>query len=81
MRCVCCNNILTPYESSFKSTNSGQYIDMCTKCFSFVRDDVDVTVNRTLEHEDGTDFANYIDSDEDSSYDNYYDTEDYDEEH
>lgn len=67
MRCLCCNAILTPYESSFKSSMSGEYVDMCTKCFNFVRDDIDVIVNRELEHEDGTDVANYID-DEDSTY-------------
>lgn len=84
MRCICCNVVLTPYESSFKNSSTGDYMDMCTKCFSFVRDDIDVTVNRELEHEDGTDVANYIDSNEDSWYDNNNNSknsnEDYDDE-
>jgi len=73
MRCVACNNILTPFESTFKSSTSGEFLDLCTKCYKFIKEDVPVVVNNTLEHEDGTEVANYIDNEEENKLDNYCD--------
>ena len=39
MRCVACNCLLTPKESKLKFT-SGSYVDLCTKCFSTISEDV-----------------------------------------
>jgi len=31
-RCACCNIILSDYELSLRSSNTGQFLDMCTTC-------------------------------------------------
>lgn len=59
-RCDCCDCILTPYELSVRSVNSGQYMMMCYACLRFVRDDVAVVGDRSLQHDDvGTENALY----------------------
>ena len=40
MRCYCCNVILTPQESTRKFT-SGDFVDMCNKCFGTIEEDVE----------------------------------------
>lgn len=50
MRCICCNKLLTDFESSRKSLNTGEYLDMCTDCYKHIRDDVDVIENNNLLH-------------------------------
>ena len=32
MRCYCCNRNLSDYESTIKSVNTGNFLDMCMKC-------------------------------------------------
>lgn len=36
MRCVCCNKMLNDVESTRKHADTGEYLDMCNKCLSFV---------------------------------------------
>ena len=82
-RCDCCDCILTPYELSVRSVNSGEYMMMCYACLRFVRDDVAVIGDRTLIHDDGgTEVALYnnnIESLQDNNYNerNSNDTEEY----
>ena len=33
MRCYCCDRELNEFESTRKSAVSGDYLDMCNKCF------------------------------------------------
>ena len=33
MRCLSCNNALNDYESVRKSRVTGEYMDLCNKCF------------------------------------------------
>lgn len=40
MRCYCCNNLLTDYESTIKSVNTNDFLDMCLKCLKTVKEDV-----------------------------------------
>ena len=40
MRCSCCNNLLTDYESTIKSVNTNQFLDMCLTCLKTVKDDI-----------------------------------------
>ena len=40
MRCYCCDKALSDFESTRKSVTSGEYLDMCNKCYSTVRDDL-----------------------------------------
>lgn len=32
MRCTCCDNELSDYESSLKSERTGEYLDTCLVC-------------------------------------------------
>ena len=40
MRCQCCDKNLNDYESTRKSVSSGEYLDMCNKCYSSISDDL-----------------------------------------
>jgi hypothetical protein len=40
MRCICCDKNLNDYESTRKSVSTGEYLDMCNKCYSTVSDDL-----------------------------------------
>ena len=40
MRCQCCDKNLNDYESTRKSVSTGEYLDMCNKCYSTVSDDL-----------------------------------------
>lgn len=33
MRCVCCDKMLNDFESTRKSIRTGEYLDMCNKCY------------------------------------------------
>lgn len=46
MRCCCCNVVLNDFESTRKSAATGDYLDMCNKCYGFVEKDIP-TVGRT----------------------------------
>ena len=36
MRCAACDCELTSFESTRKSTVTGEYVDLCAGCFSYV---------------------------------------------
>ena len=36
MRCIACNKNLSDFESTRKSTITGEYIDLCNGCYSGV---------------------------------------------
>lgn len=40
MRCYCCDKILSDFESTRKSVVSGDYLDMCNKCYSTIKEDL-----------------------------------------
>jgi hypothetical protein len=42
MRCLSCNNALSNRESVRKSIATGEMIDLCDNCFSYISDDVPV---------------------------------------
>ena len=45
MRCAACNVILNNQEATRKFANSGQFVDLCNKCFNTIADDVQYTEN------------------------------------
>ena len=45
MRCVACNKNLSDFESTRKSAESGEYLDMCNDCFFYTEDDI-ATIDR-----------------------------------
>lgn len=52
MRCLSCDCELNDFESTRKHKVTGEYIDMCTRCFKTVLDvqPIPVKVNRKLMH-------------------------------
>lgn len=46
MRCSCCNRILSDYEATRRHATTGEFLDICNKCFkdlgipSTVREDL-----------------------------------------
>lgn len=40
MRCYCCDKNLSDFESTRKSVTTGEYLDMCNKCYSTIKDDL-----------------------------------------
>ena len=40
MRCYCCDKILSDFESTRKSVMTGNYLDMCNKCYSTIKDEL-----------------------------------------
>ena len=57
MRCICCNVMLTSFESTMREVNSNRYVDMCELCYSYIKDDVPVFVREDLRSETGMDIA------------------------
>ena len=52
MRCYCCNKALSDYEATRKSVQTGQFLDMCNKCYGSISSEV-LSIERTdLRHED-----------------------------
>jgi len=49
MHCSCCDRLLNDFESTRKSHTTGEYLDMCNKCFAEVADAMDVEVRTDLE--------------------------------
>lgn len=43
MRCRACDRRLNDYESTRKSSNTGDYIDLCNRCFATISDDIATT--------------------------------------
>jgi len=40
MRCYCCDKILSDFESTRKSVTTGDYLDMCNKCYATIKDEL-----------------------------------------
>jgi hypothetical protein len=40
MRCKACNTELNDFESTRKSSTTGEFIDLCNACYNSVRNDV-----------------------------------------
>lgn len=40
MRCYCCNKMLSDFEATRKSVNTGEYLDMCNKCYATIKDEL-----------------------------------------
>ena len=62
MRCYCCNNILTPYESTMRNVVTREFLDVCLKCLKTI--DIPAIGNPKLhdENEAGTEIADYIEN-------------------
>ena len=61
MRCRCCDKKLSEFEATRKSINTGEYLDMCNRCYSTISKEV-------LTYERG-DLK--VDNDSEEAYDSY----------
>ena len=52
MRCYCCNKALSDYEATRKSVTTGNFLDMCNKCYGSVSGDILAMERTDLRHED-----------------------------
>jgi hypothetical protein len=66
MRCQCCDKNLNDYESTRKSVSTGEYLDMCNKCYSTISDDLLSEVRYDLY--DGNEEDEYEEGDYDEEY-------------
>lgn len=74
MKCCCCDRLLSDYESTRKSKTTGEYLDMCNKCHSTIKDVVPTieSVDHNYE-EDADDCVNYNLIDQDDTFDGEWD--------
>lgn len=71
MRCYCCNTLLTDYESTIKSVNNNDYLDMCLKCLKTIKTDINYKDRiDLLSSNDVDDLDLYLDND-------YYNLDEY----
>ena len=68
MRCQCCDKNLNDYESTRKSVSTGEYLDMCNKCYSTISDDLLSEVRYDLYDGNEDDEYEEGDYDEESYY-------------
>jgi hypothetical protein len=55
MRCLSCNCNLSDYESTRKNAFTGEYIDLCNRCFSSISNDMHTIERADLEHSEEKD--------------------------
>lgn len=46
MRCLSCNWILSDFEATRKAAFSGEFVDLCNRCYDTIREDL-LTIERT----------------------------------
>lgn len=52
MRCYCCNRALSDYEATRRSVTTGNFLDMCNKCYGSISGEVLAIERPDLKHED-----------------------------
>lgn len=52
MHCSCCDRLLNDYESTRKSKTTGEYLDICNKCYTSIAYDVPSVARDNLEPND-----------------------------
>ena len=61
MRCLACNKALNDFESTRKSSTTGEYIDLCNHCFHNVEQDIESVVREDLRDEESYEDDNELD--------------------
>jgi hypothetical protein len=57
MRCLACDTNLSDFESTRKHHETGEFIDLCNKCFSTIQNEVnDIEEREDLRHVDDEDY-------------------------
>lgn len=52
MRCLACDALLTDFEATRKSKESGMFIDLCNLCYREVHSDINAIERPDLLHEE-----------------------------
>lgn len=60
MRCKACDTLLTDYESTRKSIQTGEFLDLCNHCYTYIKEDVYV-----IDNPDNLNITDVVDFDED----------------
>lgn len=73
MRCYCCDKILSDFESTRKSVNTGDYLDMCNKCYATIKDELHAEERYDLFDGDETELEDesFLSNDLDFGVDNH----------
>ena len=62
MRCVACDRNLSDFESTRKSRETNEYLDLCNKCFNEIQNDLDEIQEREdLRHDEDTEYSEDLD--------------------
>lgn len=78
MRCRCCDKRLSDFEATRKHINTGEYLDMCNKCYSTIDKQVLSFERYDLYDEDETEQSDmgydpdFLDSRIDNQYFSWY---------
>ena len=64
MRCLSCNKILTDFESTRKFASTGEFLDLCNRCYSEVQDDIDTIIRPELQEDENVDEDDVFDDEE-----------------
>ena len=62
MRCVCCNKNLSDFEATRKHAITGDYLDMCQRCFRDVSEDAELPVIERKDLVDSVDINEGLDN-------------------
>ena len=46
MRCLSCDKVLSDYESTRRSATTSEFVDLCNRCYFYVKEDLH-TIDRT----------------------------------
>jgi heterodisulfide reductase subunit B len=68
MHCVACDKVLSTFEASRKSKKTGEYLDMCNRCYSSIEDTVETTTNNSLPYQPVNDYDDSIGDNDDDSF-------------
>lgn len=72
MKCQACDTPLTPFESTRKSKATGEYLDLCNRCFAPIEKEIPVIVRRDLmEYNDRDDDERWDEGDDKIDYNDY----------
>jgi hypothetical protein len=52
LRCIACNKSLSDFESTRKSTETGEFIDLCNFCYSTIQNDAPSAEREDLRDEE-----------------------------
>ena len=52
MRCLSCNKNLSDFESTRKFASTGEYLDLCNRCYSDIQEDIDTLVRPDLQEDE-----------------------------